>query len=142
MPNWNRTQSDGVKMTKYTPKIHYDHRMGHGECDPIAHIQSRIRLLTEKYPHLYVGITQQRPGIRLWQHNSYWDDDSKWEKMYIIYEAKDLNELSLIEGEIIKFCLNEYSNHTWNSKNAARPAQAKNPAGHALYVMVDAKIYS
>jgi len=129
-------------MDTLKPIVKYDFRMSHEDGDGIDHIKKHVRRLAEKHPHVYVGITQQRPGVRLLQHNRRWGEGCEWEVMYILYEAENLEKLIEIEGIIIEYCQRDYPEHTWNVRRSGRPREAEIAVGYALYVMIDSKLYS
>ena len=93
--------------------------------------------------YIYIGLTQQRPEDRFYQHQKKWAVGHKWDKMIVIYHARSFSQMQTVEDRLIKFAQNQinagrYNCQLINDKDSQRPMVCTNPNGFWIYILVQA----
>ena len=90
---------------------------------------------------IYIGLTQQRPEDRFFQHQRKWARGHKWDRMIVIYHAKTFTLMQTVEDKLIEYAQNQidsgkYDCEIINEKPSQRPQLAKNLNGYWVYILV------
>lgn len=91
--------------------------------------------------YIYIGLTQQRPEDRFYQHQRNWAEGHKWDKMIVIYHARTFPLMQTVEDRLIKYIQNQIERGKYlctfiNEKASQRPMVCKNPNGYWIYILV------
>lgn len=93
--------------------------------------------------YIYIGLTQQKPSDRFYQHQKKWAAGHKWDRMIVIYHARSFSLMQTVEDRLIKYAESKiksghYKCELINEKDSQRPMTAKNLDGYWIYILVQA----
>ncbi len=113
--------------------------------DSFIHAEFALKRAIGQYARrnrwIYIGLTQQRPEDRFFQHQRKWARGHKWDRMIVIYHAKTFTLMQTVEDKLIEYAQNQidsgkYDCEIINEKPSQRPQLAKNLNGYWVYILV------
>ena len=113
--------------------------------DSFARAEIALRRAIGQYAcrnrYLYIGLTQQRPEDRFYQHQKKWVVGHKWDKMIVVYHARSFSLMQKVEDRLIEYAQKQincgkYICELINDRGSQKPMICTNPNGFWVYVLI------
>jgi hypothetical protein len=115
--------------------------------DSFCYAEAALRRAIGQYAcrnrYIYIGLTQQKPEDRFYQHQKKWAEGHKWDRMIVIYRARSFSLMQTVEDKLIQYAQNKINSGCYNcilinDKDSQRPMMSRNLDSYWIYILVQA----